>query len=337
MYKKDKSMKPLISVVIPVYNVEEYLQQCLDSVKSQTYENLEIILVDDGATDRSGSICEEFAKTEKRAVVIHQENQGLSGARNTGVSAATGEYIAFLDSDDWVSNEYIEYLYRLIADNNVQISSSRCFDYWDGSGVISNPEQGTILNVKLTTEEAIEELCHGIVLGSSAPDKMFKSELIKKYPFPLGKLYEDLAIMYKVIGESNGVAYTTKKLSYYRRREGSIINESFSERHLFALQAAKEQLKYIKQNFPRQIKAGEAKCCCVITQIMPMILESRRKDIYKQMKAEIKRYANSLLTDKKYAKKYKIRTLAVLCGYSISMAEYKTESFLKRLKGMKNS
>lgn len=329
-------MKPLISIVIPVYNVEEYLQQCLNSVSAQTYDNLEIILVDDGATDSSGKICDEYAENEKRAIVIHQENQGLSGARNTGVAVAKGEYISFLDSDDWVSNEYIEYLYKLILEHDVEISSNRCFDYWEGSGKISNPEQGEVRDIKLTTEEAIEELCYGIVLGSSAPDKMFKSELIKRYPFPIGKLYEDLAIMYKVIGDSNGVAYTTKKLSYYRRREGSIINESFSERHLFALQAAKEQLDYIKNNFPKQIKAGETKCCSVITQIMPMILASRRKDIYKQMKNEIRKYAYSLLTDKKYKIKYKIRTLAILSGYPMAMAEYKTETFLKGIIGMNN-
>lgn len=327
---------PLISIVIPVYNVEKYLKKCLESVSAQTYKNIEIILVDDGSNDNSGVICDDYAKTEKRAKIIHQNNQGLSGARNTGVLASKGEYITFLDSDDWLTNDYVSFLYNLIKENNVEISSNRSFNYWDGSGQISDPEQKDFVICKLSAEDAIKELCYGRFLGSSAPDKMYKSELIKKYPFPQGKIYEDLAIMYKVIGDSNGVVYTTKKLSYYRRREGSILNDTYSDKHLYALQAAKEQLEYIKQFYPTAVKAGETKCCCVITQIMPMIISANRRDVFNEMKHEIRKYAKSLLTDHNYSLKYKIRTVAILCGYFVTKGEIKTESLLKQIVGMKN-
>ena len=114
--------KPLISVIVPVYNVKQYLRRCVDSILKQTYENIEIVLIDDGSTDESGAICDRYAQKDVRVKVIHKENGGLSDARNKGMQEARGEYFAFVDSDDYIAKDYIAYLFELIVENKAQIS-----------------------------------------------------------------------------------------------------------------------------------------------------------------------------------------------------------------------
>ena len=114
-------MKDLITIVVPVYKVEQYLDKCVNSIINQTYKNLEIILVDDGSPDNCGKMCDEYAKNDNRIVVIHKENGGLSDARNAGIEIAKGKYISFIDSDDYVTEDYVEFLYALISNNNVEV------------------------------------------------------------------------------------------------------------------------------------------------------------------------------------------------------------------------
>lgn len=328
-------MKPKVSIVVPVYNVEQYLNQCLESLKNQTYKNLEIILVDDGSTDNSGIMCDEFAKKNNNVIVIHQKNQGLSGARNSGVIRSSGEYITFLDSDDWISNEYVEYLYNLIDKYHVDVVCTCFFTYWEGSNKISDPEQSEIKCIKFSPEDALEEICYGSLFGCSVPDKLYKRELVLKNPFPIGKLYEDLATMYKIIGSCNGVIYSSKKLSYYRRREGSIINEPFSKDHLFIIQAAEEQLAYFRKYYPNKTKAAETRCCYVITQIASKVLDgdAENRKVYKFLKKKIWMYWKSLIFNKRMGLKYKIRTISIMLGYPVVWFTYQMNDFLKKMTG----
>ena len=127
---ENKESQDLISVIIPIYNVEQYLDRCIDSVKKQTYTNLEIILVDDGSPDNCGKMCDEYAEDDKRIKVIHKENGGLSDARNAGIEIATGEYITFIDSDDYVSLDYVEYMYKLLKDAGAKLSICGVMDVW---------------------------------------------------------------------------------------------------------------------------------------------------------------------------------------------------------------
>ena len=192
--------KALISVVIPVYNVEEYISRCISSILEQTYRNLQIILVDDGSTDKSGEICGEYAKVDRRVTVIHQTNGGLSSARNTGIDKATGEYITFVDSDDFVSKEMVAYLFALAKNNDCDIAISthniiRGEKVWKSYNLSGD--------VKMTPKRCIEKLLYDDGVDTSAWAKLYKLKLFNGVRYPVGKLYEDIATTYKIFLKAN--------------------------------------------------------------------------------------------------------------------------------------
>lgn len=218
----------LISVVVPIYNVEKYLNRCIDSILSQTYSNLEIILVDDGSTDNSGIISDEYALFDSRVKVIHKKNGGLSDARNYGIKAAHGEYITFIDSDDYVRNDYVEVLYSLIQKNNSEISVAIC------KKVYENNDQKSIYNVKKRIEitdnkfTMLEHMLYQKLYDTYAWAKLYKLSLFNDVKFPKGKLYEDLATIYKLILKSSKVSYINEEIYYYFIRNNSITNCEFN-------------------------------------------------------------------------------------------------------------
>ena len=177
----------LVTVIIPVYNVEKYINRCLDSVIRQTYKNLEIIIVNDGSTDNSGKMCDEYAKLDNRIIVIHKDNGGLSQARNIGIEKSTGEYICFIDSDDYVELNMIEDLYNACAKNEVKMVWANKF---------RELENGKIFIDKTHEQECIidrKQAYNNILLhDTTVCDKLFKKELFNNVRFPIGKLYEDI-------------------------------------------------------------------------------------------------------------------------------------------------
>ena len=194
-----------VSIVIPIYNVEKYLKKCIDSIINQTYENLEIILVDDESPDNCPKICDDYKTIDSRIKVIHQKNQGLSGARNTGLKEATGKYIMFQDSDDTLENNSIEKLYQAIKKYNAKIViGGRYYDFEDGSVVCKYKERFT---KKYNFEEAIEEMNRFYYYDMSACGKMFEKELFHNIEFPIGKLCEDYFIMYKLFEKAQFVIF----------------------------------------------------------------------------------------------------------------------------------
>ena len=178
----------LISIIVPVYNVEQYLEKCINSIINQTYKNLEIILVDDGATDNSGKMCDELAKTDNRIKVYHKENGGLSDARNYGVERAIGEYIGFVDSDDYIDEEMYEKLYGAIKKEDVDVAE--CNFKFIYTNRVSNYTEDNYYLV-MNRDEYIKEYIIMNKLFGSACTKLIRSDLAKKIKFPKGKLYED--------------------------------------------------------------------------------------------------------------------------------------------------
>lgn len=216
--------KPLISVIVPVYKVELYLERCINSITSQTYQNLEIILVDDGSPDKCGEICEAFARNDSRIRVYHKENGGLSDARNFGVERASGKYIAFIDSDDYIAPNYIEYLLNLLNKYNADIACCCMTEtYEDTADYRTNDE---IPNEKLLTgKEACRELCGALYMVLiTAWGKLYRSDIVKKYPFPVGKIHEDEATTCKYYYEADRVAVGNKCLYAYYQNPTSIMN-----------------------------------------------------------------------------------------------------------------
>lgn len=198
-------MQELVSVIVPVYNVEKYINECIESIVRQTYKNLEICLVDDGSTDSSGGCCEEWAKNDGRIKILHQKNLGVSAARNKGLEISTGKWIAFIDSDDYVESTYIKTLLELNHFYNTSISCCR--------NQLERDEQ----------EQSRKE--NNITFMNSEEYKgtmwryMFDRELFNGISFPVGKTSEDTAVLYKLIYQTDYIAITTKKLYITRSRE----------------------------------------------------------------------------------------------------------------------
>lgn len=242
-------MSSLISIVVPIYNVEQYLQKCVDSLINQTYKNLEIILVDDGSPDNCPKICDEYAKQDSRIKVIHKENGGLSDARNAGMKIATGEYILFIDSDDWIKSEMIEDMYnRMIEDNSDLVSSGVLWVDEDGVEI----RNATVSeNCVLNTEQAMSELINDGKLKQHVWNKLYKADLIKNIPFDKGKYHEDVFWSYKVIGEAERISIEKNSYYFYVQRSESIMGEKYSAKRLDALDAMELRCEYMKERFPK--------------------------------------------------------------------------------------
>lgn len=242
-------MLPLISIVIPVYNVEKYIDRCVDCVINQTYKNIEILLIDDGSTDSSSEKCDIYAEKDSRIKVVHKANGGLSDARNKGIDIFRGEYITFIDSDDWVNLEYIELLYKSIVDNNSDISISDMIDS-DGNGYEKDYNVYGIKENKYTSEEALYVILAQKEFNTSADGKLFKAEIFKKHKFKYGILYEDFDLIYKLIDEVSMISFVDAAKYYYFQREGSIVHSEMNKRHYNVIDIAKNIMDFVADKYP---------------------------------------------------------------------------------------
>ena len=218
-------MNDLISVIIPIYNVEQYLPRCIDSVLAQTYENLEIFLVDDGSPDNCGRICDEYAAKDSRIKVIHKKNGGLSDARNTALDVCSGEYISFVDSDDYVSDDHIESLYRAIDKYHTRLAVCGIIRF-DESGKSSIDYAPSSIEKCVSGEEMFET-----VWRPSACNKLYHKSLFAGIRYPYGKLYEDLFIYHDILAQIEQLSFTGKNSYFYYYRQNSIINREYDVRN----------------------------------------------------------------------------------------------------------
>lgn len=223
--KKIGAMNKLISVIVPIYNVSQYIKQCLDSILSQSYRNLEVILVDDGSTDQSGKICDQYAQADDRVMVIHKENGGLSDARNAGLEVAKGEYIGFVDSDDFIHPDMYKILAKILEENQADIAIANWQGFFDGKEKeICDNRTGNIMIFE--NIETLEFLIYGkdkYRISSSVWDRLYHRKVIENFSFPKGKCYEDVVWSAKVFYEAKKSVYIDKDLYYYRRRNDSIV------------------------------------------------------------------------------------------------------------------
>lgn len=244
----------MISVIIPVYKVEKYLSRCIESVIGQTYTNLEIILVDDGSPDKCPLIIDEYAKNDKRIKVIYKENGGLSSARNAGLEIATGDYITFVDSDDTIDCKMYEILYNLLKKHNSDIAICqlvRVSEDVEGNLIIPNLNIDNIEEKIFTRAEALKQIMINGDIGNFACTKLFKRELFNEVLFPDGKVYEDIATIYKLVHKANKIIYTNQKLYYYLYGRVGAITSSFSEKKILdSIYAYFTQYRFITENYP---------------------------------------------------------------------------------------
>ena len=234
---------PLISLIVPVYNVKDYLKTCLQSILEQTYKNLEIILVDDGSDDGSSSICDEFARMDQRIKTIHLPHSGVSAARNAGLAAATGELLGFVDSDDWIDHDMYQYLYTLMVEHDADVSACTYLLEQEGrpSKIINNTGKLHIFSKK----EIIRALVKNDLVKNYLWAKLFKRKLFDRLSFPV---YEDVAVLYKVFYSSQKVVLScVSKYHYMIHKNESITRGGYDpvkEYHYFL--SLYEQDKFIQ-------------------------------------------------------------------------------------------
>ncbi len=237
---------PTISVIVPVYKVEPYLRQCVDSILAQTYTDFELILIDDGSPDSCGAICDEYAEQDSRVRVIHQENGGLSAARNAGIDTARGDYLTFIDSDDWVHSMYLELLLNAVVENNVDISVCT-FERPTGRKESTNCLSEHLITERITAEDLLieHEWNYNYACG-----KLYNSKLFTKIRYPVGKIYEDTFTTYKLLYASNGtyIAWLNQPLYYYYTNEEGISHSPWTPKELTVFDGIVNQLEFYHNN-----------------------------------------------------------------------------------------
>ncbi len=248
-------MKPVVSIIVPVYNVEDYLSKCLDSLINQSLREIEIIIVDDGSTDNSLLICRKYEELDQRIKVITKKNGGLSDARNVGLAYSEAEYVGFIDSDDYVDLDFFATLYEGVIKNNAKIGVAQ---------IKKTDEKGNTLFIcgtkgkeLLNSEEAMESMLTGKGISNSVCNKLFRRDLFGDNPFPVGKLYEDEYVTYRVVHKCDNVFYTDKVSYYYRTNQQGITHYSFSEKELHRIEASLIRIDFLRDNYPRLVKHGE--------------------------------------------------------------------------------
>ena len=241
-----------VSVIVPIYNVEKYLEDCIESIRNQDYSELEIILVDDGSPDRCGMICDEYAEQDSRIRVIHKTNGGLSDARNVGIDSSTGEYITCVDSDDLIDCRYVSRMMELMSEEVDMVVCAPLLFSNEAELKNANSDSTEVPDI-FETVEALRELLsqHGYDFEPSAWGKLYRRSLFgSDLRFPVGKYYEDLALTYLLVDRSRKIVRTKEKLYFYRQRLTSQLNQQFNEKMLSILEIADEMQAYILQTHP---------------------------------------------------------------------------------------
>lgn len=241
-------MSKKISIIVPIYNVEMYLDKCISSLINQTYKNLEIILVNDGSNDNCIEICKKWSEIDSRIVVVNKENGGLSDARNFGLNIATGDLIGFVDSDDYISIFFYEKLIKIMEESNSDIVECGVKNFKENEEISDSNEE--CINLKyFTTKEAMKNLLIGKVLSVTVWNKLYKKSVINDLRFRLGKTNEDDFFTYLVFDNANKIASIDNEMYYYLYRENSIMNSGYKLNRLDEVEAKYERYKYIEKYY----------------------------------------------------------------------------------------
>ena len=279
----DKNL-PTVSVVVPVYNTEKWLPDCLNSLTRQTYPRFEVILVDDGSTDGSGKICDEFADSDWRTCVIHEENRGLSAARNAGVLAATGEYLMFLDSDDFIDADTVEKLALAASEGDADIvATGFVYTYSDREESAASPYGK---NICFGNHDALAELVTGRI-PNFAWGKLIKTELVRNHLFPEGKFFEDHYWTHLIFGDSELVLWLEAYPFHYRQREGS-ISYTYTPERLDMLDGWRARCGYLDDRYP---ELKPAYLCFLSKQFPPVCwlvltrMKSAKKNAFSRLRS----------------------------------------------------
>ena len=305
----------LISVIVPVYNVAQYLEKSIASIQQQTYENLEIILVDDGSTDESGKIAEEIALVDQRIKVYHQMNQGQSQARNYGRDLANGQYLIFIDSDDYIHPEMIATLYKQLVKEDADVSSCGVMN------VYSNSETPQSVNINdyfvYDSKDFLREYLVGEKVPGSICNKLIKKEIAKSLSFPIGKIYEDAYYHFDLINVAKKYVINTKPHYYYFHRGDSSTTKPFSEKDLSCVDVYKIFYNYVISYYPELQKEAFFRLAHAHFVVLDkMLLDENFKEFkdYPRIYGYLKKHAFAIFKNSIFRKGRRISALALFAN-----------------------
>lgn len=309
---------PLISIIIPFYNSEQYLDKCLTSVIRQTYKNIEIILINDGSTDNSLKIANKFKCRDSRIKILSQKNKGQGAARNLGINQSTGEYISFVDADDYVSLDYIEYLYTLLEKTNFIASLSICSytEIYQKSN--KHIDKGSSYRGILSGNDCLKKMCYEQEVNSCAYTKLISRKLFtEKEFFPETKIYEDLGAIYKLFLRSNIVACGFKSKYYYQIHSNSTLSRPFQKDNLVACDMVDELADNVKKYYPDLKKATRAYQVSIRLSLVNQLINNKNSPYQKILISYIKKYQFSVINDENFNKSKKIAIFLLNFGINI--------------------
>lgn len=311
-----KQETEIISVIVPIFNVENVLNRCIESIVTQTYKNIEIILVDDGSSDNSGVICDEWAKEDRRITVIHKKNGGAASARNYGLEIAKGEYIGFVDSDDYIAADMYE---LLISNMESDIDITCC-----GTATLypNRMKLRPVLydnaprKMLFTNQEAIKELLLLRYLSFSPCDKLFRREFFNSIRFPVGKVCEDLPVIYECVKKSQKVINIGQIKYFYCYRENSVSRKKFSKERISYILFARDIFRDVHNSFPLLREEAEVR---YITNVVSIMCEIKQcgmlreyKKVYMRLKKLLFRRQLNILMNKYLNKYLKVQILELI-------------------------
>ena len=300
----------MISVIVPVYNVEKYLERCVKSIAAQTYKDLEILLIDDGSTDESGKMCDDFQQTDSRIKAFHKQNGGLSDARNYGIEHSAGEFISFVDSDDYIDEKMLEPLHRLITENDADLAVCSAMDVFEGKEITQVKE---IKEFNLNKVESYKYMLRGDGIPSAC-NKLYKRQTVGDVRFPVGKLYEDGFFTPQILKRVEKTAVTSKPMYYYFRRADSITTKPFRKGDLDVIEAYDKCVKQVKELCPEALPYAEFRYRNAYFNVLDkMLMRDDCKEIpeYKQVVKYLKKHTAQIVKDPGFGKMRKIAAVAL--------------------------
>ena len=312
-------MEKLISVIVPVYNVEAYLRRCVDSLVTQTYQNLEILLVDDGSQDGSGAICDEYAARDPRVRVIHKRNGGLSSARNIAIDQAKGEYLTFVDSDDWLEADAC----RVLADGLERYGAGiACIGNWNVDSETGEKTLGVCPEREecLTGEEMAGRIFTWDGCDSAACDKIYRRELFRERRYPEGRVCEDVPVTYLLALDAGRTVLLNQPLYNYFQRPGSISNAALSDKSFHYSQHTAGIYAYIREHNPNILPQAEFLRVRSLASTLLMLEladpEGRRTYAgqYRQLRRDLRKHLPFVLKSPRLDKRERLRDILLMMG-----------------------
>lgn len=305
--------EPLISVILPIYNVEKYLPKCMESLLAQTYYNLELVMVDDESGELCATLCDEYASRDKRIKVYHKKNGGLSDARNYGISHSSGEYITCIDPDDYVDKDYVEYLYTLLKKYQCLMSICQHRVRYDNGTVRDYGAKGDEV---ISTEKCLERMLYHDVIDTSAWAKLYHRSLFQDVSYPVGKLFEDIGTTYRLMVKCNKIAVGYESKYNYIFHENSIVNSDFSPNKLDLIEMTDKMAQDVLRIYPKLESATKRRQVYARFSTLNQMLDTTNYDAEKkEIISYIKENKSNVLKNPRTPKRDKVALLLISCGY----------------------